>query len=362
MNILSISSTNNFTNYRAQNKEQVISNRFGLKISSPITQDTVSFRALTIKEQPKGAKIITKTVAKQIEEIAAKRQKAINKYIDKLFGHMCVTEYSPSNLIYAIKKRSKLADSIREKATTRAAKEAGWNTKDGILKNATDLNGVKIVLRDGSRKSTSIILETLKDDVEKGNLIIHEIENKRPLATLGKKGFEAEKYDYASSDYLYNYVNQINKLQNIKVNYNHGEPDFTEINYPAIHLLAELPGTGHVFEIQIMGKDVALYKDLDDILFKILNNKNVDKKYKPIVDRIQPLNELGNADLKSRFNQYRGNVFLFQREKAPHIGQVHNEYFLPPKDEFEGYDVAGELDMNELYRLMLECDKKVAKK
>ena len=111
-----------------------------------------------------------------------------------------------------------------------------------------------------------------------------------------------------------------------------------------------------------MGKDVALYKDLDDILFKILNNKNVDKKYKPIVDRIQPLNELGNADLKSRFNQYRGNVFLFQREKAPHIGQVHNEYFLPPKDEFEGYDVAGELDMNELYRLMLECDKKVAKK
>lgn len=53
--------------------------------------------------------------------------------------------------------------------------------------------------------------------------------------------------------------------------------DFTEVNYPAIHFLFKLPGETRPFELMIMGKNVNAYKDLDDKLFKILNNKTLIK-------------------------------------------------------------------------------------
>lgn len=355
MNIIAINPVKNVP-LSIQKENCAFNTHFGLKMASPLAKDTVSFRAITIKKQPKCAKAISKQLSTQIEAIGQKRQAIINRFVDNLFGDLCVTEYSPSNIIYKICKRSKSANSIREKCTTRAQKESGWDSRDGILQKMTDLNGVKLVLRDGSRKGTNIALERILEAVQKKQLIVREIENKRPIVSMGKKGFEAEKYDYASVDYMKNFAKKVN------VKYNHLEPDYTKMNYPAIHMLLEIPKTNFVFELQIMGKDVALYKDLDDILFKILNNKEVDKKYKPIIDRIKPLNEPGNADLKERFNMYRGNVFIFQREKAPHIGTKRTEYFLPPKNEFAGYDVDDKFDMNELYRLMQECDKKAGNK
>ena len=67
------------------------------------------------------------------------------------------------------------------------------------------------------------------------------------------------------------------------------EADYTKANYTAIHFLLRLPGQDRVFEFQLMGHNVAKFKDLDDILFKVLNNKNVDEKYQPIIDLLKPI-------------------------------------------------------------------------
>ena len=91
-----------------------------------------------------------------------------------------------------------------------------------------------------------------------------------------------------------------------------------------------------------------------------MNDKNINPIYQKIIDIIAPLNEPGNAALKEQFNRYRGNVFLFQREKAPHIGK-HTEYFLPIKDEITDPIMRERLEMNHLYDLMLKCENESKK-
>jgi hypothetical protein len=123
-------------------------------------------------------------------------------------------------------------------------------------------------------------LDILLEYVKRGLLFVEEIEVKRPKAAEKLKGKDASKYDYADPLYLDNYVDDVEKSMGRKVG-NYGV-DYTEANYPAIHFLLRLPGQKRVFELQLMAHNVAVFKDFDDILFKILNNKNVSPEFKPI--------------------------------------------------------------------------------
>lgn len=298
---------------------------------------------------------IQRTTAKQINAIARARQKKVDAFKHELFGDLLVTEYSPSNIIYEIKGRAKSTDSIIEKANTRK-----WYTKDEILRKMTDLNGTKTVLRDGSRPQANRVLDRYIKAIEDRKIELLEIENKRPIACQGMKGDEAQMRDYVSPERLQDLRDRANSIQTHKIDKEHFKDiDYTDGNYSALHLLFRFPGENWVFEEQIMGYDVAVYKDLDDIIWKILNNKNVDKKYKPIIDIIKPLTEPGNARLEEQFDKYRGNVFLFQRDKAPHITKHKTEWFLPIKDEIDNDVVREKLDMNYLYELKLRCEGKI---
>ena len=323
----------------------------GLKMANGLVQDVVEIHG-TPKTLVKRVIDIPRNAIKEINKIAKERQPRIDAFKAELFGDLLVTEYNPSNTIYEIKGRAKSVDSIIEKANTRK-----WFTKEEILSEMTDLNGTKTVLRDGSRPEVHRILDRYLKAIEDGIVELVEVENKRPIAAKGKKGFEASKYDYESPERLENMVKRANEVQKHKVRF--VPIDYTESNYPAMHFLFRFPGENWVFEEQIMGYDVAIGKDLDDLIWKILNNKNVDKKYKPIVDIISPLNQPGNAKLKKQFNKYRGNFFLFQREKAPHITQHKTERFLPIKDEIDNEFIREQLDMNYLYELKLKCEGKI---
>ena len=136
--------------------------------------------------------------------------------------------------------------------------------------------------------------------------------------------------------------------------------EITKTNYPALHLLLQLPGEDWVFEVQMIGYDVALYKELDDIIFKIFGNKKVDKKYKKLVDILKPLNEPENAKIKEQFNRYRANVFLFQKIKEPYIRKDDTfvERFLPVSNEIKDNEMREVLDMNNLYSIYRDCLKK----
>ena len=70
--------------------------------------------------------------------------------------------------------------------------------------------------------------------------------------------------------------------------------------------------------------------------------------------------EPGNKEYLEKFNQYRGEAFLYQREKEPNafIGNSNvPSYFLPLRA-----NIPPEFDLNNLNRIMLECEKPAKKK
>ncbi len=223
----------------------------------------------------------------------------------------------------------------------------------------TDLNGAKIVMKDGSKKSVEKVLKRFFGEIENGNVELLEIENKRPIITEHYKRAKKAQYDYASIDFLEDMQRaqedrwetmNLKERRLVHTNMN----DLTDVNYMAIHFLFKLRGESRPFELTILGKNVNTLKDLDDLLFKILNNKNVNKKYKPIVDIVKPLTNEGNEDLLETFNQYRRDAFIFQREKQPTtFADDDLDFFLPLK-----YNLPARFDLNNLYRIMKECDEK----
>ena len=219
-------------------------------------------------------------------------------------------------------------------------------------------------MRDGSKKSVEKVLSRFIEPIKKGKIELIEIENKRPKVTQKLSNSKKSQYDYASIDFLEQLQRiQEDKWASMKLKEKRKVRtdmfDFTEVNYPAIHFLFKLPGEERPFELMIMGKNVNAYKDLDDKLFKILNNKNIDKKYKPLVDVVSPLSEPGNKPLLELFNKYRGDAFLFQRAKKPTAfsESYEIEYFLPLTE-----DLPPQYDLNNLHRIMQECEAKAAVK
>ena len=68
----------------------------------------------------------------------------------------------------------------------------------------------------------------------------------------------------------------------------------------------------------------------------------------------------GYQQYLEKMNQYRGDAFLFQREKEPNafVGALDTPpYFLPLK-----YNLPPVYDLNNLYRIMIECEHAGKKK
>lgn len=279
MNILAINPFK-FSNYVQNNKAQS-----NLTIAKPLLNDTVSFKAAAQSKFLKsrsGGVGVSRNVAKEIAQEAAEIQTEIERFFGGMFDGYVVSDTKPKNLIAYIIGRSKKAGSIEEKS-----KVIGENTKAGVFRNMTDLNALKTVMYKGDRRSTHKILDVLLNWIKRGLLILEEVEVKRPAAAKNLKGSSAAKWDYAAPEKLAKFVSEAEDASGKKVNF--PKPDLTPANYTAIHYLFRLPGQKRVFEGQLMGPNVALFKDLDDILYKILNNKNVDKKFKPLVNMLNPL-------------------------------------------------------------------------
>lgn len=363
MNIPQINNIKFFQTIQNNNTNTVKSypqTNFGLKMQEPIKTDTLSFKATAKMLQSRSQGGVSLSVAKSISKAAEPMQKKAEAFLNDLLGDLVATELNPNNPIYKIGGRVKTPKSIVEKSATRQ-----YNSKSEVLDFMTDLNGTKIVMRDARKKTVEEILTRLINPIQKGEIELLEIENKRPNITKRLKGIDKEKYDYASSDFL----EHLQRIQETKwESLNLKEPrrvhldqnDLTEVNYSAIHFLLKLPGEPRPFELMLMGKDVNDIKELDDKLFKILNNKDIDKKYKPLVDIVKPLMEPGNKQYLEKFNQYRGDAFIFQREKDPNTfftPENTPSYFLPLK-----YNLPPAYDLNNLNRIMLECEQTAKRK
>ena len=283
MNILAINSLN-LIKVRNEQKNKGVKPYFGVSFIKPLNKDTVSFKAApTEKLLTTRTGGVSKATAIKINEAAKIIQVEIEKFMrGGLHKKYLCTPDRPNNLIAYIGGRAKKPDSIMEKS-----KIIQEDSIAGVFRNMTDLNGTKEVIRDASRKNVHKALDILLEAVEQGLLFIEEVEVKRPKASEKLKSSEASKWDYADPKYLEEFVQKAEKIMGMKINF--PEPQLTKVNYTAIHFLLRLPGQQRVFEHQLMGSNVAELKDLDDILFKVLNNKNVEKEYAPIVEILKPL-------------------------------------------------------------------------
>ena len=356
---MNISNILNFSNYQINNNKQERVNNcslFGLKMSAPLACDTVSFGATkkNVTNEDKKSGVNLKT-AMEIHEEASEMQPKVREFANRIWGKFLVTKMSPQNPVLKIVDRCKSPLSIQEKSQGRHLE-----SKQAVFEQMTDLNGVKIVMRDANKHVVDKVISELITPIKKGEVELVEIENKRPIITKNDKGEKGRRFDYASVETLLNLA----KVQNEKNNStpkNKGKEvrvdldDFTEINYSAIHMLLRLKGEKRPFELTIMGADVNQLKDLDDKLFKILNNKDVEEKYTPIKKLVKPLTEDGNQELLDKFNKYRADAMIFQRMRAPssYALQPKNVHFLPMSE-----DLDPRLDLTELYKLMLRCDAK----
>lgn len=377
---------------------------FGLKMQEPLKHDVVSFGVQTPKNIINPKQLAEKVPTRELQKVvnlAETESKKVKTYLETTFGDM---KYSLSNqnvVIEDIQVRSKSLESLLEKIRTLGL--GGIKTED-IPKNIFDLCGARFVMYNTTTNACNGVIGRFECEVEKGNLILEEIEVKRPaIVKKYKPNSKARaQYDYGDVKALQSlYDTSIHKNPNQFVKLDLDDVS-KESNYMAIHLRFRLKNGVLPFELQIMGSDVADYKELDDILYKLLGNKSVNKKYKPIKDIITNLNlydenfsnqkesltnlikALKKAPSKStedlikikdfedqlekmgdspveKFNKYRADAFIFQREREPqnYINCYRNRAQLPrSKYVFTNNpELNAKLDLEELYILMKQCDK-----
>ncbi len=397
MNIPKIS-TFNFSEQIGSNFQRTnnMYQNYGLRLSSPISCDTVSFgsKKTALKGIEKAAKQVcertnktvnaedkkhgaTYALAKEVHDYATLRHKKVVRFFENIFKDLVATEKEPNNPILKIGDRVKSADSIHGKSRARH-----WSDFDTIVDKMEDINGLKIVLNKGVTKAeTDSILDRLISYINSGALELLEVENKRPWAVHGLPENKAGKYDYASVNKLRKLIDIQSGLWNSKKNSAKYADALARLNkckeetltkdmkegnnYSAVHFIFRLPGKNPTkFELQVIGSEVDKVKHVDDVVWKYLDGKNAPAKYNPIRPMIEEMTQEENISARKEFDRYRADLFLSQREKELSLAdvdknvrkRVDTEHFTTVKD----YNLTPEYDFNQIKKDIEKCDYRAA--
>lgn len=226
---------------------------------------------------------------------------------------------------------------------------------NGIKYYAKDIVGARVILRDPNPEYTSMIINALKSAVEDKKLKITSIENNIPDSDNLPNGKQISDYLYATDAQL----RSLAKAAGAELIKNK-----SKTGYLAIHINVDLSDdafnrnngvfNGYCGEIQIIGADVERLKDIEDLCYKLKDNKNaIHIAYKPFKDHFL---RYYNDSTKDAFDDYTYESYLYQRAISkkqkrnsvfPSLSELGFEKKLPP-----------ELDFNYLRRIKIECDKK----
>ena len=398
MNIqkISLNSALTWNAVKYTDNDNTSNSKYGLKMSAPLVHDTVSFgirkgrktlqaaryaaraaaekaaaleeeidkNAVTNKELPAEQKIwkINKKDAEYIHSQILKPQIYIRNFIHNLFDDLIYSEKNPRNPIMEIHDREKKVPSIIEKTATLKLRSV-----QEVFDNVTDLNGVKIVMRKkAGQDEMDFVLDRFVPMIKTGQTELKEIEVKLPVAVKSLPMKEQEKYIYASMGMLKRLIEVQEGVWNTKNTSKENirkvvfRIQYTKGNYCALHMLFDFPNNKElrVFEAQFMGAYEGEGKDLDDIVFKLLDGKEVDKKYHKIKKLIEDLkaDKTGAID---RFKQYRKDAILGLRERERHENATQKTTSKNAKlfISAEKYNLTPEYDLNSMLDLKNEADQ-----
>jgi len=342
MLVLSSYTPNIFSNYANKLNISATVNRSNL---APLRYDTISF-GNTDKKLPADQKFIesfklSEASVNNIHSNAIQAKNYLENQLSNLFEDMISKNVHDDKPVLSINYRVKTPESIAEKALTRR-----WLNEKEVKSGMTDIVGARIIMNNASRENVDKVIEKLTNAEKNGKLRILEIENYRPEPKIDDKGDIIHSYDYASAKALSKLKCECDKKGRSIPKRDEDLPT----GYMAIHLLTELPN-GFTGEIQIMGKDVAALKDIEDICYKCKSGKSINPIYEPMKEKLEPLMNDDDVLLQHEYNNYTRKAYIYQRNKEPYNIKANTGYLQIPNY------LPKELDFNYLAKLKHQCEK-----
>ena len=225
----------------------------------------------------------------------------------------------------------------------------------GIKRYANDIVGSRIILEDSNPRYIELVFDALKRASDDGLLKITSIENNIPSKDNLPAGTTIEDYQYATDEQLKDFA----KATGAELDTN-----ITKTGYIALHINVDLSDdmfkpyggifNGFTGEIQIMGRDVEQLKDIEDLCYKLKDNKNAYKRvYEPFKQHFKPLYDKH----KDAFDEYTYKLYLAQRAKTKR--KTSSPLMFPTAVEL-GYteeQIPSSLDFNRLAIKKCDCDQ-----
>lgn len=350
---------------------------------APLAQDTVSFTGVVEYK----AALDNAEVCKALYNNAQPAQEFLeNALVDCFAQKYSNGEYKKGEkgeIIYTsgvktIKGRRKSADSIQEKIADKiedalnsdhiAEKIFCPSDPGDIKKNVKDIIGTRVVMSNASAEKTGEILSKLADTIKEKGIVIDEIENHSPQNPKIAPYFEKKDLEV-----LKDAINEVRKKNGLEeINIKEAPMDS---GYMALHLDVDLMNIGELKsqrgyhgEVQILGADVEMLKDVEDLCYKLKKGKAIksgDVAYEPFARIFNEAFNTGNKRKdKARmtaFNKYTKKAFETQRIRVPSNkmrDNVANWGYVYPTIEVCGFkDVLPPiLDFNVLARIHRDCD------
>jgi len=353
---------------------------------APLAQDTVSFGATKSKGLKKATEVVTEVAGNALRADKVKPKEKVGDFNYEMAFQLNREAQMPAGYVHnalmlyfkkfdssyvqkdkqiqSITTRVKEPESIWEKLEGITAKMKGKAREHGedvYLVSKEDANnmlgdviGNRIVLRDGSKKTTKMVFDTLAQMVRDGRFKITEIEVYRPMVSAIPldvlKGYKRMGLDVdektlkamrLNPDYLsYADSRDVSEFAEVCREF---YPDLRVVNgqdlpngYPAIHVGITLPD-GSKDELQIMDRYVETFKDLvEDDVYKAKGNKTV--RHARMKERLKPLGDPEEKELMGRYVPYTRWTYIGQRLKAllwkpmEYNKKVSEQFLVAPKE------------------------------
>ncbi len=368
------SALNKNSKNNGQNTYYGFSYNFNAPKLKPLAKDTISFLG-TNSSQNLNKSLYDAfdniEVCKKVSDNGARAEKLLRKTLNSALGEFKYDpKTNPEGIIYKISTRRKTADSIKEKLTNRLEgailkdKSKIFNPTDAdeIKSTLGDIIGARITLRNADDYQSKVVIDKIIEQVEKGNLKIINIENHEPDEIRKNLKYFAQEDLQRLEDAVNR--NRPSNLPAVKV-----KTDTKDSGYMALHLDLDLSNDNftasqdkYLGEIQIVGYDVECLKEVEDLTYKLLQNKSIKAghpAYSAFTSYWKKYSESKDyPDFKDDFTLYTARAYLMQREKEPVSAENKNKKALPTIRQC-GLEkkIPPELDFNRLKEIKALCDQ-----
>ncbi|MBR2068677.1 MAG: hypothetical protein IJ877_02835 [Candidatus Gastranaerophilales bacterium] len=364
LNINPINFTRNF-NFNSKKNNNT---NFNAVLLKPLECDTVSFTGARNLNHGLLEAFDNKKICEEISQNAKVAESNLRKAMNKNFADLATSKQNPNGIIEPIQVRTKSPRSIREKATSKFEEAIvnhneknfiNLNKAEDIKRILQDIVGARIIVNQSDTAKNAAIIDRLIQMVEQDELKIQEIE----IIMLPEEEGIEPYFDDMDLERLLTAVNMRRKTP-IEI-----KRTPSTSGYSAVHIDVDLSdenmiskNAGYKGEIQIIGHDVAYFKDLEDYCYKVKQNKDIKSghsAYKPFIDHLNKYFENPDKgdEYKEAFEEYTYKAYLLQRKKDP-TQSGYNKTHLPSLRECQMDNLLPkDLDFNHLAKIKSNCDR-----